>query len=148
MFSADGSVAVITKELPVKNVVGVMEGEGELADETIVVGITMTIWEWEEPAAWLPWTVGIHNGADDNASGYGSTLEILPTIVGSRQQAKTTYRFHRLHGGGSGLLGSHHYVRNPRFDLEKTVAMVNLDMVGRLHDDELTVYGTGTATRI
>jgi hypothetical protein len=43
-----------------------------------------------------------------------------------------------------GLLGSLQYVRTPRFPLESTVAMVNLDMVGRLRDNELTVYGLGT----
>ena len=48
-------------------------------------------------------------------------------------------------GEERGLLGSAHYVRQPRFPLETTVAMVNLDMVGRLRDDKLLVYGTGTA---
>ncbi len=44
-----------------------------------------------------------------------------------------------------GLLGSAHYVRSPRFPLDQTVAMVNMDMVGRLANNILTVYGTGTA---
>jgi hypothetical protein len=44
-----------------------------------------------------------------------------------------------------GLLGSKHYVRHPRFPLESTATMVNLDMVGRLRDNELTVYGTGSS---
>jgi len=48
-------------------------------------------------------------------------------------------------GEERGLLGSAHYVREPRFPLEKTIAMFNLDMVGRLTDDKLAVYGTGTA---
>ncbi len=48
-------------------------------------------------------------------------------------------------GEERGLLGSLHYVRNPRFPIDSTVAMINLDMVGRLRDNELTVYGTGTA---
>jgi hypothetical protein len=45
-----------------------------------------------------------------------------------------------------GLLGSRHYVQNPLFPLEKTVAMVNLDMVGRLNENRLIVYGTGTSS--
>ena len=48
-------------------------------------------------------------------------------------------------GEERGLLGSKHYVAQPIFPLAQTVAMVNLDMVGRLLDNELTVYGTGTA---
>jgi hypothetical protein len=49
-------------------------------------------------------------------------------------------------GEERGLLGSAHYVRNPRFPLDQTIAMINLDMVGRLTDNQLTLYGTGTAT--
>ena len=44
-----------------------------------------------------------------------------------------------------GLIGSEYYVNHPRFELTKTVAMLNLDMVGRLSENVLTVYGTGTA---
>jgi membrane-associated protease RseP (regulator of RpoE activity) len=50
-------------------------------------------------------------------------------------------------GEERGLLGSAHYVREPLIPLEKTVAMFNMDMVGRLTDDKLTVFGTGTAPR-
>jgi hypothetical protein len=46
-----------------------------------------------------------------------------------------------------GLIGSAHYVSHPVVPLEKTIAMINLDMVGRLSDDKLTVFGTGTAKR-
>jgi hypothetical protein len=48
-------------------------------------------------------------------------------------------------GEERGLLGSAHYVHQPLFPLEKTVAMLNMDMVGRMKDDELIIYGTGTA---
>jgi C-terminal processing protease CtpA/Prc len=48
-------------------------------------------------------------------------------------------------GEERGLLGSAFYVRQPKFPLDSTVAMVNLDMVGRLKDNKLIVYGTGTA---
>jgi len=46
------------------------------------------------------------------------------------------------------LLGSEYYVRHPRYPLETTAAMINLDMVGRLRDNDLTVYGTGSATEM
>jgi hypothetical protein len=49
-------------------------------------------------------------------------------------------------GEERGLLGSAHYVKNPVFPLEKTVAMINLDMIGRLRDDKLEIGGTGTAS--
>lgn len=46
-----------------------------------------------------------------------------------------------------GLIGSANYVKTPLFPLEKTIAMFNMDMVGRLTDDKLTVFGVGTAPR-
>ena len=49
-------------------------------------------------------------------------------------------------GEERGLLGSARYVREPLFPLDKTIAMLNMDMVGRLKDDKLIVHGTGTAT--
>ncbi len=48
-------------------------------------------------------------------------------------------------GEEEGLLGSKYYVNNPVWPLDKTVAMINLDMVGRLNEDKLTVGGIGTA---
>ena len=48
-------------------------------------------------------------------------------------------------GEEEGLIGSAHYVKEPVFPLAKTVAMINLDMVGRLSEERLTVYGTGTS---
>ncbi len=50
-------------------------------------------------------------------------------------------------GEERGLLGSAHYVKEPLYPLDSTVAMFNMDMVGRLTDDKLTVFGTGTSTR-
>jgi hypothetical protein len=44
-----------------------------------------------------------------------------------------------------GLIGSAHYCKEPLFPLDKTVAMFNMDMVGRLKDEKLTVFGSGTA---
>ncbi len=144
--SADGAVDIVTKELEVKNVVGVLEGEGPLADETIVVGAHYDHLGKGGAGSLAPWTVDIHNGADDNASGTAALLEICQRLTDRHQKPKRRIVFIAFTGEERGLLGSAHYVRNPRFDLEKTVAMVNLDMVGRLTDDELTVYGTGTAT--
>jgi hypothetical protein len=48
-------------------------------------------------------------------------------------------------GEERGLWGSAHYAENPIFALDKTVAMLNMDMVGRLNDNTLIVNGTDTA---
>ncbi|MGN6546038.1 MAG: M20/M25/M40 family metallo-hydrolase, partial [Aureliella sp.] len=92
-----------------------------------------------------PGTVAVHNGADDNGSGTVTMLEIARQLSHSTSPNRRTLIFMAFSAEESGLLGSQFYVRNPRWPLEDTVAMINLDMVGRLKDDELTVYGTGTA---
>jgi hypothetical protein len=92
-----------------------------------------------------PWTTAIHNGADDNASGTATLLEIARRLMASGEKPKRRIVFIAFTAEERGLLGSDHYVRNPRFALEKTIAMFNLDMVGRLKDESLAVYGTGTA---
>jgi Zn-dependent M28 family amino/carboxypeptidase len=91
-----------------------------------------------------PWTKEIHNGADDNASGTAALLEIARQLA-TGPKPKHRIVFMAFTGEERGLLGSAKYVRNPRFALENTIAMFNLDMVGRLTDDKLVVYGTGTA---
>ncbi|MDP6446947.1 MAG: M20/M25/M40 family metallo-hydrolase, partial [Pirellulaceae bacterium] len=130
-----------------KNVVGVLEGEGPLADETIVVGAHYDHLGMGGAGSLAPWTKEIHNGADDNASGSSALLEVA-RYFGSRQE-KPSRRlvFIAFSGEERGLLGSAYYVANPRFALEDTVAMVNMDMVGRLADHKLIVHGTGTATQ-
>jgi len=85
----------------------------------------------------------IHNGADDNASGTSALLEIAGALVERRQEISRRILFLSFSGEELGLLGSKRYVENPLVPLADTVAMLNLDMVGRL-DERLYVGGTGT----
>lgn len=145
-WSAEASVAIDTRETQVKNVIGVLEAEGELANETIVVGAHYDHLGVGGAGSLAPWTRAVHNGADDNASGTAALLELAERLASRPQKPRRRIVFIAFTGEERGLLGSAHYVRNPRFDLGQTVAMVNLDMVGRLKDDHLTIYGTGTAS--
>ena len=134
-------------EAPTSNVLGVLPGRGRLANETVIVGAHYDHVGMGGVGSLAPGTIAIHNGADDNASG---TSVLLASIALIRQQLadQSDHRrvvFIAFTGEERGLLGSEHYVRNPRFALEDTVAMINLDMVGRLRNNDLTVYGTGTA---
>jgi Zn-dependent M28 family amino/carboxypeptidase len=72
-----------------------------------------------------------------------SVDRIIADLAGKEEHRRVV--FIAFTGEERGLLGSAHYVKNPRFPLESTVAMINLDMVGRLRDNDLTVYGTGTS---
>ncbi|REJ65319.1 MAG: M20/M25/M40 family metallo-hydrolase [Planctomycetota bacterium] len=150
-WSLRGEATIERRRVEVSNVVGVLEGEGPLADETIVIGAHYDHLGRGESGAFDPENREIHNGADDNSSGVAALLEIARQLVAHEQLAgrKLARRvvFIAFTGEERGLLGSAHYIQNPLFPLEKTVAMLNLDMVGRLTDNKLIVHGTGTAKR-
>lgn len=129
------------------NVVAVLPGRGPLAEETVVIGAHYDHVGMGGYGSLAPGTVAIHNGADDNASGVATLLGAIP-LLQERLKDSAAHRrlvFIAFTGEERGLLGSKYYVRNPRFPLQSTVAMINLDMVGRLRDNELTLYGTGSA---
>ncbi len=88
---------------------------------------------------------GIHNGADDNASGSAVLLELAQSLATARQPLRRTVMFQWYSAEELGLLGSRHYVSAPTRPLEDTVAMLNMDMVGRLRGSTLFIGGTGTS---
>jgi hypothetical protein len=145
-WRARGQTAVIEKKTQIRNVLGVLEGRGPLADQTIVVGAHYDHLGYGGEGSLAPWTREIHNGADDNASGTAALVEIARRLADSDPSPRRRILFIAFTGEERGLLGSSYYVQHPLFPLASTVAMVNLDMVGRLTDDKLAVYGTGTAT--
>ncbi len=138
-----GEVHVERIEAEVKNVVAVMEGSGPLADETIVIGAHYDHLGRGEEGTLLAGSKEIHNGADDNASGTAVLLDVARRLAGKKLPRRIVLI--AFTGEERGLLGSGHYIHNALFPLSKTVAMLNMDMVGRLKNDELIVYGTGTA---
>ncbi len=87
----------------------------------------------------------IHNGADDNASGVAALLEIAAWFAEAEEAPSRTLVFAAFSGEEIGLLGAKHYIANPALPLSGARAMINLDSVGRLRDDRLIVFGTGTA---
>ena len=136
------------KAIGTRNVVGVLEGSGPLADETIVIGAHYDHLGhggmFSGSLAFL--SKDIHNGADDNASGTAMMLEMVRRLARRPDPLPRRVVFMAFSGEERGLLGSQHYVDHPLFPLKDTVAMINFDMVGRLNDkSELTVYGTGTS---
>jgi hypothetical protein len=130
------------------NVIGRLPGKGLLANQTIVLGAHYDHVGMGGFASLAPGTIAVHNGADDNASGTaamlacGAELKRRLTVVESHR----TILFIGFTGEERGLVGSQHYVQNPLLPIVNTAAMINLDMVGRLRDNELTVYGTGSAS--
>ena len=144
-FRANIETSLEVVRVPVRNVIGVLEGDGPHADETIVIGAHFDHLGRGGNGSLSPQSKEIHNGADDNASGTAGLLE-LARRLGSRQEPLARrIVFIAFNGEERGLLGAYEYVKNPLFPLESTVAMLNMDMIGRL-DEKLTVYGTGTSS--
>ncbi|HLP73435.1 MAG TPA: M20/M25/M40 family metallo-hydrolase [Bacteroidales bacterium] len=91
-------------------------------------------------------TVGIHHGADDNASGVAMMLELAERFSREKGSHRRSIVCVGFSGEEEGLLGSKEFVDNPGIDLSKVNAMINLDMVGRLNSDRtLQISGVGTA---
>jgi hypothetical protein len=145
-WRAVGQASVQREEVEVKNVIGVLEGEGPLASETLILGAHYDHLGWGGPGSAAPGVHEIHNGADDNGSGTTVLIEVARELVAQEKKPRRRIVFIAFTGEERGLIGSAHYVHNPLFPLESTVAMLNMDMVGRLQDEKLIVHGTGTAT--
>ncbi len=149
-FAIPGARLVATTHIErhqggLKNVIGVLPGAGALAEETVIVGAHYDHLGMGGGGSLAPWTVAIHNGADDNGSGTTGLLEIARQVAARAGETRRRVVFIAFSAEEMGLIGSQYYVRRPLFPLEKTVAMVNLDMVGRLRNERVTISGVGTA---
>jgi aminopeptidase YwaD len=129
------------------NVVGILEGsDPRLAREAIVVGAHYDHLGRGEFGSLAPEQRGeIHNGADDNASGTAGVLELARAFAQGPRPRRSLV-FAAFAGEEIGLFGSRAYVDAPALPLSDTVAMLNLDMVGRLRGGKLAVFGTGSST--
>lgn len=90
----------------------------------------------------------INNGADDNGSGTVALLEIAEAFKKLKKKPRRSIVFAWVTAEEKGLIGSEYYTLNPVFPLEKTVANINLDMVGRSAEnepEEMTNFGKSLA---
>jgi hypothetical protein len=117
----------------VRNVVGVIPGSDPAkAHEAVVIGAHYDHVGLGGRLSVTPERAGeIHNGADDNASGTASVIEIARAAMADRGRFPRTLIFVTFAGEERGLLGSMHYVASPPVSMGDTVVMLNLDMVGR-----------------
>ncbi len=133
-------------ELAVKNVAAVIPGtDPGLAREIVVVGAHYDhVGRGNFGSLGGPAAKGqIHNGADDNASGTSAVLELAEAF--SMLPSRRTILFLLFTGEEMGLVGSKYYCDHPLFPLEDTVAMLNMDMIGRSVDGYLFIGGMGTS---
>ena len=88
----------------------------------------------------------IHPGADDNASGTAGVLELARLFAPLKGQLDRGILFMNFSGEELGLLGSAHWVKNPTMPLDHCVAMINMDMIGRIRDNKVFIGGVGTGS--
>jgi hypothetical protein len=128
-----------------KNVIGILPGRDPvLRNQTLVLGAHYDHLGLGGFGSLDPDSTGlVHNGADDNASGVAGLIQVAARLAAS-PPARTVV-FIAFSGEELGLLGSAYYVKEPIYPLAGTLAMVNLDMVGRLRNGHLIVYGARSA---
>jgi aminopeptidase YwaD len=140
-------VNVSRRESPSFNVVGILAGsDPKLKDEVIAVGAHYDHLGRGGEGSLAPREGAIHHGADDNASGTAALLELARMLATQPLKPRRTVVFIAFSGEEEGLLGSDYYVNHPLLPLANTVAMINMDMIGRLQELKLIVGGVGTAS--
>lgn len=123
------------KPVDAHNIVGKVEGsDPALKDEVVIVGAHYDH-EGKDNHG------DVYGGANDNASGSAAVLEIARAFRELEPKPKRTILFILFTAEEKGLLGSRYYAANPLFPLGKTVAMINMDMIGRNNLDQLSVVG-------
>ena len=141
MLAHNGGAA----ELPSQNVVAYLPGtDARLRGQAIVIGAHLDHLGRSTVGALDPEAGNaIRNGADDNASGSAAVLELARLM--SAKPLRHSVVFVNFSGEELGLLGSQYFVDHSPVPLDSVVAMLNFDMVGRMHGDSIIVYGLGTA---
>jgi len=145
--------SVITHVEPVKavtdNVIGFIEGNDPVLKKEVIVigahkdhlgyGVYGSLYSGSDKQ--------VHNGADDNASGTAGLLEIAQKISSEeRKNLKRSVLFIGFAAEEAGLLGSAYFTKSKIFEDLNVVAMLNMDMIGRLSDNKVIIYGTGTSS--
>jgi hypothetical protein len=148
---AGSRIAVVTdleqERRTTANIIGRLAGsDPQLKEQAVVIGAHYDHLGRSVEGALDPEKEGeIHNGADDNASGTAGMLELAQYFSARSPRPRRSLIFMAYSGEELGLLGSAHYVNHPTFPLEQTIAMINMDMIGRMKDSTLVVQGVGTA---
>ena len=135
-------------ELPTQNVVAMLPGsDPALRSEYVILGAHFDHLGRSTFGALDPDAANaIHNGADDNASGTAAVMELARLL--RRNPPRRSLIFVTFSGEELGVLGSQYFVDQSPVPLEKVRAMLNFDMIGRMQDERLIVYGVATAQEL
>ncbi len=142
---ADLSVDITRKSKTVHNVLGYLPGK---TDEYLVIGAHYDHLGLGEQFSMAPALAGTpHPGADDNASGTAGVIE-LARYFSHQPKMDRGILFMAFAGEEHGLLGSGYYVNHPLMPMGKAVAMINMDMIGRIRDGKVYLAGSGTGSTL
>ncbi len=140
---------IIREKSATRNVVMMLPGEDEqLKNEYLIIGAHFDHLGMGGPgsSSRAVDTVGVHHGADDNASGVSEMVELAEKFALTKGSHRRSMIFAAFSGEEMGLLGSKYFAENPGIDLSRVNAMINLDMIGRLKGtSSLQIGGVGTA---
>jgi len=144
-FQISANLAIGPKIRNARNVVGFLDNN---APYTIVIGAHFDHLGYGEDGNSMIRTgnPGIHNGADDNASGTSAMIELAFLLKKSKRK-QYNYLFIAFSAEELGLNGSKYFVENPTIPLKSINYMINMDMVGRMNDSTktITIGGYGTS---
>jgi Peptidase family M28/PDZ domain/PA domain len=139
-------VDIETTRATVNNVLAYLPGR---TDEYVIIGAHYDHLGRGNYDSLAPSQIGqIHPGADDNASGTAGVLELARQFAPLKGQLQRGILFASFAGEELGLLGSAHWVQQPTLPLDKAVAMLNMDMIGRIKDDKVYIGGVGTGSTL
>ncbi len=136
------AVKLAERTLEAYNVVGFVDNGKE---STVVIGAHYDHLGYGDAGSLYVGEPAIHNGADDNASGTAALLALAEFVSKKTELTGHNYLFIAFTAEEKGLLGSNYYVNNPTYPMEKVAYMINMDMVGRLRENQLQISGTGTS---
>jgi aminopeptidase YwaD len=147
--AVNADAEIIRETANTRNVVMLLPGEDEnLKNEYLIIGAHFDHLGMggQGSSSRAPDTIGVHHGADDNASGVSMMLALAEKFALTKGSHKRSIICIAFSGEEEGLLGSKQFTSQPGIDLSKVNAMINLDMVGRLNDTSmLQISGVGTA---
>ncbi len=142
--SATGETELVKTRDTAYNVVGYIPGN---TNSTIIIGAHYDHLGWGSSAShYTGKEPMIHNGADDNGSGTAAILELARHYASRSEQLNYSVLFIAFSGEEEGLIGSKHFASHMTIDSSKVRMMINLDMIGRMReqDNGLVVFGVGT----
>ena len=144
--SAAIDVSIRTTRATVNNVLAYLPGK---TDEYVIIGAHYDHLGRGNFDSLAPSQIGqIHPGADDNASGTAGVLELARLLAPMKGQLRRGILFADFAGEELGLLGSAAWVKDPTRPLDKAVAMLNMDMIGRIKDQKIYIGGVGTGSTL